>query len=265
MLKIITMAIGVLGAPPSTGKSPDLSRAVCKPGVTKVRAVIVKMGVERMPRRRVVARQLAPAILRESKRWYMHPATLLAIASTESDFRAALRGKLRPGSRRSAEVGVYQLIPGDTPIRRTRRWIDKVCRGPNQLAHMCPRDIWRRKRRRGRFTVRQLGDPVIGTYLVASEVMQHVNSCTQRRSRGHLTWWVRRWAKRHAVALSQVRWLSRVAHYNTGPRWRSSPARLRKFRWYTRRLFRRWAKIRRLLGCVPPARKVFRVAVKQQR
>ena len=238
----IVAGLWLVTCPGSSGAAP------CRPTEAQVRRVIVKMGEGRMSRRRIVARQLAPSILREAKRWSMHPATLLAIASTESDFRARLRGRVRPGSRRSAEVGVYQLIPGDSPIRSQRVWIDQVCSRPNPQAHLCPRDIWARKRRRGRFTVRQLGDPYLGSYLVAGEIQVHGNHCAQRRPTGHVTPWVRRWARKHRVAMTRARNLSRLGHYNTGPRWRS-PARLKKFRWYVRRLLRRWAKIRRLLGC----------------
>ncbi len=217
----------------------------CNPSVARMQSLIIKYGQGRMRRRRIVAKLLAPRIIIEAKRWKMHPATLAAIGSIESDFRAYLRGRLRPGSRRSAEVGVWQLIPNDTPVKRARRLLDRTCR----VAATCVApDVWRRKRRRGRLRVRQLGDMIIGTWVVASELNQHVKACVQRRPGGHVTAWVRKWAKRHQVSLKLARRLSRLPHYNVGPRW-SSPARLRKFTWYKRRFMRRWARFRRYLGC----------------
>lgn len=211
-----TWALALLGVAVGLVCEGQASATPCKPTVPQMQALIVKHGQGGMRRRRVVARQLAKAVWRESRRWRLDPIAMLAVASVESDFRANIRGKLRPGSRRSAEVGVWQLIPGDSPVRAARRTLARLCK-----AKKCPH----RRRSRRRFSVTELAQIPLGTWIFSHELTAHVRACKRRQPRGH------------TMPLSQPRWLARWAHYNTGPRTPTTWYRYKLARQY--RLFRR--------------------------
>lgn len=188
--------------------------------------VIIKHSYGSMRLRRVIAKQLSTAIARESKRWGLSRLAMLAVASVESDFRPNIRGKLRPGTRRSAEVGVWQLIPGDSPVRRARLTLLRLCSPSfNQLG--CPAMVRKQKRSTGRLRASELGNIILGTWIFAHELTQHVKSCKRRHKRGH------------SMPLGMPRWLGRWGHYNTGPK---NPTK-----WYRYKLARQYRLFRRLL------------------
>lgn len=191
--------------------------------------VIIKHSYGSMRRRRVVAKQLSAAIARESKRWGLSRLAMLAVASVESDFRPNIRGKLRPGSRRSAEVGVWQLIPGDSPVRQARRTLNRICPVRPAGLPSCPVVVYRERilRHRGRFRASELANITLGTWIFAHELTQHVKSCKRRHRRGH------------SMPLGMPRWLGRWGHYNTGPK---NPTK-----WYRYKLARQYRLFRRLL------------------
>ena len=188
--------------------------------------VIVKHSYGSMRLRGVVAKQLSTAIARESKRWGLSRLAMLAVASVESDFRPNIRGKLRPGSRRSAEVGVWQLIPGDSPVRQARLTLLRLCR-PSFSQPSCPAMVRKQKRSTGRLRASELGNIILGTWIFAHELTQHVKSCKRRHRRGH------------SMPLGMPRWLGRWGHYNTGPK---NPTK-----WYRYKLARQYRLFRRLL------------------
>ncbi len=186
---------------------------------------IVKYSYGSMRRRRVVAKQLSRAIARESKRWKLSRLAMLAVASVESDFRQRLRGPInRQYKLRS--IGVWQLHVGDSPVRRARRTLLRLCKRSFTQSG-CPTMVRRQKCNSGRLRASELGNIILGTWIFAHEVTEHIKGCRKRHPRGH---WIGR---------GVPRWLARWGHYNTGPK---TPTK-----WYRYKLARQYRLFRRLL------------------
>lgn len=199
---------------------------MCRPSRAAMEALIVKHGQGHLGRRRIVAKQLSARIEVESKRFGLDPVAMLAVASVESDFRSNVRGRVRPGSRRSAEVGVWQLIPGDSPVIKARMELDRLCFGSISLPK-CPSDVRAAKRRMGRLHPVQLAGITLSTWIFAWELTYHVRACQARHPRGH------------RIGSGVPKWLARWGHYNSGPR--------KPTTWYLYKLRRQYRKFRREL------------------
>jgi hypothetical protein len=192
--------------------------------------------------RRKFSRWYANRILIEARRNRLDPLAMAAIAWTESSYRPWARGV--PGSRRAAEVGVWQLIPHDSPVRAARRTLEG-CQPP---AHLAPwrRRIWIRRRpgkpcadqivanRRkyvGSFTVTELRDYILGTYIAAFEIRRHIDRVNRRRIRSK-----RIRGCRNVSRETQYR-LYRYGFYNSGMK--------RPSNYYVLRICKRWRILRR--------------------
>ena len=197
----------------------------CQPSRQAMEKVIIKHSYGSMRLRRVVAKQLSMAIARESKRWSLSRLAMLAVASVESDFRSRLRGPVT-SKYRLRSIGVWQLHIGDSPVRQARLTLLRLCR-PSFSQPGCPAMAWKQRRRSGRFRASELGNIILGTWIFAHELTQHVKSCKRRHRRGH------------PMPLGMPRWLGRWGHYNTGPK---NPTK-----WYRYKLARQYRLFRRLL------------------
>lgn len=182
------------------------------------------------------ARWYASRILTESKRRKLDPLALTAIAWTESNFRPWAKGI--PGTRRHAEVGVWQIIPMDTPVIAARRTL-QGCKPPPGLQPWLRRHWLRgmdrgtcadqkiadRRKKTGRFSVIELKDHILGTYVVAYEIRAHINYANQRKEKPRLI-------PRCKLPKKIQYMLYQYGHYNTGPR--------RPKTYYLRHLCRRY-------------------------
>ncbi len=204
----------------------------CNPTVQAIQKSIVNYSRWDRKTRVTVARFLAPRILIEAKRWKLSPITMLAIASVESDFRNRYRGRKRPGNRRSSEAGVWQLIPGDSPIRKAEAFLRKCFRTKTAA---CPADIMARLKRPTRLRVRHLADITLSTWIFAFEVTQHVKSCKARHRHPH----------RRSFMWGTPRNLGRFGHFNTGPKIPGN--------WYLSKISKRYRIFKKIL-CKRPTR-----------
>lgn len=184
-------------------------------------------------KREAYALELVAAVHREGRRRGLDPLALLAVAQVESGWQP-WRTMRWDGSH-----GPFQLI-GHHPGPREARALLAGCRPP---AHLLPTwgrwwalrgqgepceapRVAARRRTLGTWTVAELRDPVVATYLAAAEVQRHVATCHRLRHRAHRA---PRWCPR---------WLVRWGHYNSGwnpPRW-----------YYLQRLCKAWHQLRRL-------------------
>jgi hypothetical protein len=143
--------------------------------------------------RRTFSRMYAKRILVESKRRRLDPIALTTVAWIESNFKPWARGI--PGTRRQAEVGVWQLIPSDSALVMARRRL-AGCQIPKRLPKWAHR-YWRirmsripnfcedqevadRRVKFGRFSISELRDHILGTYLVAFEIRTHIDNAIKR-------------------------------------------------------------------------------------
>lgn len=196
-----------------------------------------------------MALELARRIVVEAERFGLDPIVLATVAWIESDFRPWVRGLTKDG-RRAGEIGVWQLIPGDSPVLEA---LDEVA-GCEPSATVWPhlRDLWRRKWKAGgrctfpeigakrqhvgRFNLWDLRDLTISTWVAAWEIRRHVRVCKGHAPEGHSSrpGWLRVWARRNpGVTVAE---LDRYVHFNTGGhRWDGeSQYRYRLFTRYLR-------------------------------
>jgi hypothetical protein len=201
--------------------------------------------------RTLVSRRLSASIVKESSRHRLDPVVMATIAWIESDYRPWLKGPYRGKSgtnRRAAEVGAFQLIPGDYPVRlawrankgckprqrrllRHWRWIARgstACHAP---------DIIKLRSRVGLWNRYELRDMRIGTYIAGFELVYHLRNSLARypKPKWPQRRWVKRWRKKNP-AVNEVL-LTRYAFYNTGVR------RVPK-RSYRRKLLLRYPRVR---------------------
>lgn len=192
-------------------------------------------------RRRVFASQYAFRIVLESERRGLDPLVMAVIATIESDWRWWIVSTDGHNSQ-----GVWQLTPYDSPLvaarkrllgcapgpripRRWIRWWMIRFRGKNK-----PCDdqlVASRRVKFGRWTNRELRDPVIGTFIVAHEIANHIRACKK-------SWKCKRYKrvlKRCSLSRSTQRRIGWYAQYNSGPN--------RPRYWYLYKLFRAYKKV----------------------
>ncbi len=226
MVQILTLLIALQG------------QAIPTPSEDALTAQIQRIGPKwrRKRFRKTFAGWYAKRILIEAKRRNLDPLAMTAIAWTESHFRPWAKGV--PGTRRAAEIGVWQIIPYSGPVARARRTL-RGCKPPPRLSRRYRR-IWlrrmngnscgdqavaNRRRKVGRFSVVELRDHLIGTYVAAHEMRQQIDGSIRRRIRP------RRIRGCRLPRSTQLR-LYRYGHYNSGPR--------RPMRYYVYRICRRY-------------------------
>jgi hypothetical protein len=170
----------------------------------------------RLPRtwagRSAYARALVSAAHREGRRRGIDPLAILAVAEVESGYQPWVV-RAQDGSH-----GPYQLMAHDSGPTEARRLLagcgtGGLCEAP---------DIARRRRGSGPWTVAELRDPWIATWIAAYEIQRHVLGCLRAR---HV----------HRVAGCPA-WLARLGHHNSGPR----PPRP----YYLSRLCAAWRRLR---------------------
>lgn len=202
-------------------------------------------------KREAIARTLADRIMLESKKQGLDPLVMTAIGWIESSYRPTARGDYGGTGRRQNEVGTWQLIPFDSPVRSAARlvlgcrpskrvgsrWIDLWRKYYSGKA--CKRvDIGARRTAIGQFTRKELADLWIGTWVAAREMRSHINMCLKRSPNGH-RWnaphWLKKWKRQYPMASVTV--LERYLHYNWGPKVLPK----HHYRW---KLFRRYARVR---------------------
>jgi hypothetical protein len=203
--------------------------------------------------RRHVAGVLSSRIVAEARRFKLDPIVMGTIAWIESGYRPWVRGKYGGVGRRSNEVGVWQLIPGDTPVKaaardvrgckpspRISRWRMRAWRFRHRGARCVYPDIGVRRTRIGYFARNELRDLHLGTFIAAYEMRLHITKAKQRYPRGYRAprWRVywRKWKRRNPSVNTTA--LDRFVHYNHG-------ARFRYGNLYRLKLYRRYEKVRR--------------------
>jgi len=214
------------GGPASveTGRAcPDLEDGIRRLALDRLRGSRISIKV-----RESLTAELARRIVLEAGRFGLDPVVLTAIADVESNFQPWARGLTKDG-RRAGEIGIWQLIPGDSPVLEALGEVSG-CEPSGQVAGHLVR-YWRRSwqggrcsfpevaaRRSavGRWTVFDLRDPLIGTWVAAWEIKRHVRACRAHAPSGHKgrPAWLTTWAKRNPSV--DVIELDRYVHFNSG-------------------------------------------------
>lgn len=259
MIQASMIALSILAAPSPGTVEPG---RVCPKLQTNLsRFIASKVKARRRSARyaAIVGRALSARIVVEAKRHKLDPLAMSSIAWIESDFSPTARGNFGGKGRRRNEVGIWQLIPGDAPVRDAARalygckpgryfapWLrrqwafnyrGKACEAP---------DVGAMRRRPGRFSRAELADFTIGTWVAFREAASHVAKCRKRHPKRHQPPrpWLAAWRKRNPRAVPIE--LERYSHYNFGSRWRTK-------RIYTYRMFRRYEKIKAAVCGKQPA------------
>jgi hypothetical protein len=141
-------------------------------------------------RREEFGRKLSERIFVEARRRDLSPAALAAVAWIESDFSPYAVNK------RDGSVGVWQLIPYDSPVEAAARSL-AGCRSPPRLPPYL-RPLWARRGfgapcedqgiadlrlHVGAVRPRELADLVLSTYIAAFEIRMHRDSAERLRRR----------------------------------------------------------------------------------
>ncbi|NIO76308.1 MAG: hypothetical protein GTN69_10600 [Armatimonadetes bacterium] len=202
--------------------------------------------------RKLVSTRLGDAIVKESKRFKLDPLVMATVAWTESDYRPFLIGSYRGKSgnnRRAGEIGVFQTIPWDHPVKLA--WLANVGCKPRQK-HLLGRwkrnvkrhgtachapDIIRQRSRTGMWSRWELKDIRINAYVAHSEMRYHVERSLKKYPNPRWPRWAyaTKWRKRNPGADETL--LSRHVTYNTGLR----PVPRRSYRY---KLLSRYPKVR---------------------
>lgn len=163
-----------------------------------------------------------------------------SIAWMESDFRPWAK-LARDGS-----VGVWQLIPGDSPVVAARKRL-RGCKVPKRLypwkrlawlrgmrGERCEdQKVADRRKKPGRFLKRELQDPVLSTYVFAYEVRAHIDNSIRRG-------WKARLIGGCKLPKKKQKELYRYGYFNSG---------MRKPRtYYVRKLCKRYLILRKEIG-----------------
>jgi hypothetical protein len=165
-----------------------------------------------------LASQYAKRIVIEAKRRKLDPVAMVAIGEIESNFRPWAK-LARDGS-----IGVFQSIPGDSPVVAARKSL-RGCKTPKRLypwkrrgwllgmrGKVCEDQVVADQRRKyGRFTKKELQDPILATYVFAYELRAHLDAAKKRGKKGRLIQGCKTDKKTQ-------RRLYLHGHYNTGPK-----------------------------------------------
>jgi len=235
MLQVMTLLIALQGQ--TVANQPPSENALAG----YIQRIAPKF--RRVSFRKKFAHWYASRILFEAKRRKLDPIALTAVAWTESNFRPWAKGI--PGTRRAAEVGVWQLIPLDSPVKAARKKL-RGCKPPKKLARWLragwlrgmkrpgvsceDQSIADRRQKYGRFSIPELRDHILGTYVAAFEIRLHIDNANRRGVKPRL---IPRCKLPRATQLK----LYQYGHYNTGSR--------RPLTYYIQRLCRRYGKIQK--------------------
>lgn len=182
--------------------------------------------------RRRIAGPLSKRITAEAARFKLDPLAMAAVALVETGFNPYVRGRYGGPGNWQNEAGVWQLIPGDSPVRaanktvvgcrpggRAARWWTKVWKYRYQGKKCLYPDVAKHRTNVGRFRRKELKNIYVGTWIAAFEMRRHIDGCKKRRPRGH-RWhtpnWLKRWKRRHPSFV--ITKLERYLHYNWGSR-----------------------------------------------
>ena len=214
-----------------------------------VRRQLKRYGL-RASRRAPIAIKLSRRIAVESKRFKLDPLAMTAIAWMESSFVPSTRGVYGGKGNWQNEAGIWQLIPGDAPVRTAAKMILGCRPSGHALRNYLPGwkyryakgackypDIAKRRRYVGYLKRSELKDIHIGTWVVFNEVRQHIDHAKSRwkKYRWPREYWRRKWIKRNPNVDRTA--LARYAHYNWGHR-------VLRHNSYRRRLFQRYSRVR---------------------
>jgi hypothetical protein len=151
----------------------------------------------------------------EAKRQRLDPVALVVVAWIESGFVPWARRVEGDGT---TSIGLYQTIRGDHFPQLAWRGLQGCTPGPRvrsywrlwwqrQPAGKCrAQDVANRRRRLGRWSIRELRDPWISTYVGALEIRGHLDSAQKRRRR----------SPNHRACRGLPSMLPRYAFFNSG-------------------------------------------------
>jgi len=233
MLQVMTLLIALQGQTVSNHVPSEAALAA------SIQRIAPKF--RRVSFRGEFARWYASRILIEAKRRKLDPIALVAVAWTESNFLPWAKGI--PGTRRAAEVGVWQLIPLDSPVIAARKSL-RGCKPPKMLPRWLrsrwlrgmkrgtcqDQSIADRRRKIGRFSIPELRDYILGTYVAAYEIRAHINNANKRGIKPRLIPGCK------LPRETQLK-LYQYGHYNTGSK--------RPLTYYVKRLCRRYGIVQR--------------------
>jgi len=246
---IFYMLVAVM--PAQSTVEPGLACPSREQGIERfVRAQLKRYGL-RSHRRGPIAVKLSKRITVEAKRFKLDPLVMTTIAWMESSFVPSTRGVYGGKGHWQNEAGIWQLIPGDAPVRTAARMILGCKPSGHALRNYLPGwryryskksclypDIAKRRRKIGYLKRSELIDIHIGTWVVFNEVRQHIDKAEKRwpKYRWPRRRWYKRWRKKQPHVDRTA--LARYVHYNVGG--------MRKpwFGSYMRRLFGRYPQVR---------------------
>jgi hypothetical protein len=243
----------VAGAAPSSvdplRKCPAMQQGL----QTWIHRHLTKAGVHGATRRFLVAKQLSTRIMAEASRFRLDPLALATIAWIESDYVPWRRGRYGGVGRRRNEIGVWQIIPYEWSVREAskkvagcrpgvglQRWQwRQYFRKYRWMTCLYP-DIGKRRKKLGIFSVVELRDIYMGTFVAAFGIRAGIDACKKRnRGKGH-RWptlpWMAQWYTDNPTANREK--LAVYLHHNTGPKWYPRGP-------YIKKLFMRYTKVRK--------------------
>jgi hypothetical protein len=214
---------------------------------------LTRAGVSGATRKSLVASQLTNRILAEAKRFRLDPLVMATIAWIESDYVPWRRGNYGGVGRRRNEIGVWQIIPYEWSVRSASKKVAGCRPGAGLNRSQWRRyfrkyqwrtclypDIGKRRKNLGVFSVAELRDIYIGTFVAAYGLRAAIDACTKRTNgRGHKFTnlsWLAQWYVDNPNADKQA--LVKYAHHNWGSRtYMRGP--------YLKKLFIRYTKVRK--------------------
>ncbi len=205
-MSVVILAVMIL-ANPGTDENPNL-KPVAHPTIigskkgTKVDRLAAFI-LRKQPRAKPYARLLAERIFAEAKHYKLDPATLAAIAWTESHFWWRVRGG-------SGEFGVWQVWRHGSLARRAWDWLQAQGRTKGY-----PDKAWRTL---GKLTQqRVLQDTYLSTAMGVYSIKVMVSWC--KYAVKHKVYrWIKPYQSRKAQRAHRDSF-GRYAHFNSGTRW----------------------------------------------
>lgn len=252
-LIINIMTISVLSVPLAVEPSLQHRCSVNQQGIQRwINGHFVKIAYGSAGVRNVISTNLSTRIMAEANRFKLDPLVMATIAWIESDYRPSRRGRFTGVGRRRNEIGIWQLIPGDWPVReankailgcrpgpRVNRWQWARWRRLYRWKPCAAQDVANQRAKAGWFGTDELASFYVGTWIAAFEMRSHIDSCKKRAPQGHtyrkLPWWNSWRAKNPNVNITA---LERYLHYNFGSRFYSNGS-------YHKKLFLRYPKVRK--------------------
>ncbi len=204
----------------NTNLKPVLHPVITVNGKTKVQRLAAFI-LQKQPRAKSYAKQLAERIFVEAKRFGLDPAIMTAVSWTESHFWHRVRGA-------SGEFGTWQVWRYGPLARKAWDSLQDAARIDPVLAFRMrrfPDRAWRRLTKLQQQRVLQ--DTYFATYMGAYSIKAMIVWCHKVKHRVHR--WIRPMMKRNKARIHRDEF-GRWGHYNSGVRWpkRGYEWRLRK-------------------------------------